>query len=113
MYDPVKARARRIKLGLTVPQLADRMGVDSARVYRWENGERLPSLTSFVGLAHALRIPFESLLRYADDESRPALITAEIRRAELPGERETIRFRRDAAIEIVTDRVRARTTNNH
>lgn len=59
MYDPEKGKSRRLSLGITVKELADQIGCSTQAVYQWERGERKPSLTTFVVIAHHLQ--FRSL----------------------------------------------------
>ncbi|MFB7905641.1 helix-turn-helix domain-containing protein [Kitasatospora sp. NPDC056076] len=56
-----------MSLGLSVKDLAKRLGVTAQAVYQWERGERTPSLPMFVAIAHCLRIPLESLMEQAKD----------------------------------------------
>lgn len=82
MYDPEKGKSRRLSLGITVKELADQIGCSTQAVYRWERGERKPSLTRFVVIAHYLRIPIASLVEQAggDENSARAIQLAEIHR---------------------------------
>lgn len=81
MYDPMKGKARRQSLGLSVKDLANLLGVSTQAVYQWEWGQRQPSLTTFVAMAHHLRIPLESLMEQAkDNHARHAIQLAEIYR---------------------------------
>ena len=55
-------KARRLALGLTQQQLADRAGMVYQQIQKWESGERdikKMSLESAAALAHALEIPIE------------------------------------------------------
>jgi len=47
-------RTRRAELGLTQHQLAQRLGVDSQYVSRWERAQVLPSQTNLAALSLAL-----------------------------------------------------------
>ncbi|MYR86120.1 helix-turn-helix domain-containing protein [Streptomyces sp. SID685] len=82
MYDPEKGKSRRLSLGITVKELADRVGCSTQAVYQWERGERRPSLTTFVVIAHHLRIPIASLVEQAggDENTARAIQLAEIHR---------------------------------
>jgi transcriptional regulator with XRE-family HTH domain len=81
MYDPVKGKARRQNLGLSVKDLAKLLGVSTQAVYQWEWGQRQPSLPRFVAIAHHLRIPLESLIKQAKDSAtRQAIRLAEVHR---------------------------------
>ncbi|MFJ5120658.1 helix-turn-helix domain-containing protein [Kitasatospora sp. NPDC088548] len=79
MYDPVKGKARRESLGISVKALAERLGVSAQAVYQWERGERKPSLPMFVAIAHHLCIPTASLMEQAKDSAtRQAIQLANI-----------------------------------
>ncbi|CAM5535047.1 hypothetical protein GCM10010329_28820 [Streptomyces spiroverticillatus] len=110
MYCPTRSKARRERLGLTRRQLADRIGVHEVTVWRWESGEVGPSADNFVRLAHALRIPFASLLAQVDDDAMAtgALIAAEIGRARSCAAEPTIRTHADAEARLIADKVRGR-----
>ncbi|MGW2371372.1 helix-turn-helix domain-containing protein [Kitasatospora sp. NPDC001683] len=87
MYDPAKGRAQRQRLGLSVKELAGRLGVSTQAVYQWERGERRPSLTCFVAIAYHLRIPISSLMAQAggDMHIMRAIQLAEIQRQHAGG----------------------------
>ncbi len=53
----------RLAVGLTMTQLARKVGVGPATVSRWENGQRSPSLAARTRLALALRVTPEELTR--------------------------------------------------
>lgn len=58
-------KARRLELGLTQQQLADRAGMVYQQIQKWESGQRdikKMSLESAAALARALEIPIEKLL---------------------------------------------------
>ena len=54
-------RARRLALGLTQAQLAERVGVVVSLVSHWEKGDRLPSLRVLPTLASALGLTIDAL----------------------------------------------------
>ena len=54
--------ARRKELGWTQAELAERIGVDTETVSRFERGSNLPSLTRLEKLAYILRLPLARLL---------------------------------------------------
>lgn len=64
---------RRKKLGWTQAELAERIGVDTETVSRFERGSNLPSLLRLEKLADALKIPLYRLVAAssprADDQS--------------------------------------------
>jgi len=64
---------RRKKLGWTQAELAERIGVDTETVSRFERGSNLPSLQRLEKLADALNIPLYRLVAAssprADDQS--------------------------------------------
>lgn len=53
---------RRKKLGWTQAELAERIGVDTETVSRFERGSNLPSLQRLEKLADALKIPLHKLV---------------------------------------------------
>lgn len=64
---------RRKKLGWTQAELAERIGVDTETVSRFERGSNLPSIQRLEKLADALKIPLHLLIAAssprADDQS--------------------------------------------
>ena len=55
-------RAYRAKTDITQAELAKRVGVDTASVQNWENGDYMPSLRTTIRLADALGITIEQLV---------------------------------------------------
>lgn len=55
-------RMLRERLGMTMFELADRMGVSVATVSRWETGEAVPVTTRLGALADVLRCTTDQLL---------------------------------------------------
>ena len=53
---------RRKTLGLTAPQLAEKVGVTKSNVSVWEAGKYLPNLNVLERLARALEVGYEELL---------------------------------------------------
>lgn len=51
---PLQLRATRISQGLTIEVLANRIGVDSSCVTRWERAKTFPSLLNLEAWANAL-----------------------------------------------------------
>lgn len=51
---PAQLRSIRIANGVSVSDLADRLGYDRFSIGRWERGEMVPSLLKFVDWAAAL-----------------------------------------------------------
>lgn len=67
--------SRRKKLGLTAPQLAEKVGVTKSNVSVWEAGKYLPNLSVLERLARALEVGYEELLakgNYPRHEVGPA-----------------------------------------
>ncbi len=54
--------SRRKELGLTAPQLAEKVGVTKSNVSVWESGRFLPKLEVLERLARALDVDYEELL---------------------------------------------------
>ena len=68
------AAARRER-GLSMAQLAERVGVTKSNVHYWESGEGLPKATVLEPLAQALGVSYEDLFAlagYAHPEGLPA-----------------------------------------
>lgn len=59
-------RYHRKKLGLTQAKLAERIGVSSQAVSKWENNVGLPDITMAVPLARALGTTTDELLRFGE-----------------------------------------------
>ena len=59
-------RHHRKKLGLTQAQLADRVGVSTQAVSKWENNVGLPDISMAVPLARALGTTTDELLRFGE-----------------------------------------------
>ena len=68
------ARHRREELGLSLPQLARRLGVTHAALFRWESGETEPRGSDMrKRWAHELGITIEQLYAASnDDAAEPA-----------------------------------------
>lgn len=66
---------RRKEVGLTAPQLAEKVGVTKSNVSVWESGQFLPKLSVLERLARALKVSYEELLakgNYPRHEVGPA-----------------------------------------
>ncbi|CAL2059394.1 protein of unknown function [Streptomyces murinus] len=108
MYDPIKAKARRLKLSLTADELADMVGVNASTVYRWEAGDRTPSVDKYVRVAAALRVPFQSLLSQAETISKYAeLYGAEMGRRKNDPSAHVINTHADAKRHVEVDKLTA------
>lgn len=53
--------------GISRQELADRMNVARQTVYRWEQGERMPDVLSFVRLAKVLGIGIKDIVADASN----------------------------------------------
>lgn len=62
MKKVVNLKKLREARGLTQLVLADRMGVDQARISRWETGEKTPFPHTVQAIAKALRCKVEELV---------------------------------------------------
>uniref|UniRef100_A0AAU2VAH1 Helix-turn-helix domain-containing protein n=1 Tax=Streptomyces sp. NBC_00003 TaxID=2903608 RepID=A0AAU2VAH1_9ACTN len=92
MYDRHKAKARRLKLGLNVKELAARVECAEVTIYQYEAGDRRPSIQTFVRLMHALRIPFSTLEKQVKSyEEYVALCVAEGKRERTTNPRADVR----------------------
>lgn len=57
--------ARRKERGLTLPQLAEQIGVSKSNLYYWETGRWMPKPDQFEPLARALDVSYEDLFALA------------------------------------------------
>ena len=64
-------RDRRLELGLTQQQLADRLGITDKAVSKWERGVCYPDITLLRTLADALEVTVSELLAGQRDEAAP------------------------------------------
>ena len=64
-----KIYERREALGLTLAQLADRMGVSEATVQRWEAGVIHPKYRRILMLAQVLNLDYNELMDWESDQS--------------------------------------------
>ena len=55
--------AKRIKLGMTQKQFANKMGVSQGLVSRWENGDANFTLETLVNIANVLKVSSDMLLQ--------------------------------------------------
>lgn len=62
-----KLKMFRQQRGISRQELADRMDVTRQTVYRWEQGERMPDVLSFVRLAKVLGIGIKDILNTEKD----------------------------------------------
>ena len=59
----------RQQAGVTVRDLQTYFGFEYPQaIYKWQHGERLPSVDNLLALARVLRVPMEDLLVYDDQE---------------------------------------------
>ena len=61
-----KIRLLREKEGITIPQLADKIGVSESTIQYLESGEYVPSLTLAMKIAHTFKVPTEELFELTD-----------------------------------------------
>lgn len=66
--DQIKTKVRELreKQGLSIPQLADRIGVSESTIQYLESGEYVPSLTLAMKLASIFNVPIEDLFKLAE-----------------------------------------------
>lgn len=69
-------RGRRLEIGLTVGQLANRTGVSKGMISKIENVQTSPSLTTLERLAGALDMPVTSLFRGLAEERDAVFVKA-------------------------------------
>lgn len=60
-------REKRRELFLTQEQIADRLGVSTSAVNKWEKGSTYPDITLLPALARLLRIDMNTLMSFQDD----------------------------------------------
>ncbi len=58
-----KIKNRRQEKHMTVKDVADSMGVSPQAVYRWESGERMPDIVTFLSLAKLFKVNIEQMLK--------------------------------------------------
>ena len=68
----MRIKERREALGLTQAQLADRMGVTTTAVRKWETGQALPSADKLPALADLLNCSIDALYGRDGLEERDA-----------------------------------------
>ena len=61
-------REYRLRAGLTMQQLADKLNVQYISIYRWETGKRSPALVHVVAMAEALDVSLTELLGMDEEE---------------------------------------------
>ena len=64
---PAKLLALRLRLNLSQPEVAKRLGASSQRVSEWESGRREPNVLVLLRYARLAKVPVESLI---DDEKK-------------------------------------------
>ena len=63
-------RIRRLELGLTQEQLAQRLGVSAPAVNKWERAGSYPDITLLPPLARTLGVDLNTLLSFQEDMTR-------------------------------------------
>ena len=58
-----KIKAQRQAKKLSVKDVADSMGVSPQAVYRWESGERMPDIVTFLSLVRLFGINVDQMLK--------------------------------------------------
>ncbi|MGD6754294.1 helix-turn-helix transcriptional regulator [Streptomyces sp. BH105] len=82
MVNLIPFHKRRVELGLTYQQVADRVGSTESTVHRWFTGQSRMSVYDAVLVAHALRMPFPDVLANLKTSVEGAAIAAEHRRSQ-------------------------------
>lgn len=62
-FDEEKFKEYRVKKGLSIPQIAERSGVDRTAIWRYEAGYRKPKLENIVKMAAVLKVDWTKLMR--------------------------------------------------
>ena len=70
---PAKVKKLRIKRGLSLRELGNKIGIQKSSVHMYETGENNPSLDKFFELAYALRVQPTELCKQR--RGRPASAT--------------------------------------
>lgn len=68
-------RAKRLELGMTQEQVANRLGVSTPAVNKWERGASYPDITIIPAIARLLKTDANTLLQFQDDLSREQSLT--------------------------------------
>lgn len=63
----MRLKACREQRGISRQALADRMGVSRQTVFRWEQGERVPDVLTFIKLARVLGVHVEDIVGVRND----------------------------------------------
>ena len=72
-------RAERARRGLTVEELAEKIGVNRSTVNRWETGQSAPTADSLVRLAQFFQATPEYLMGITSDPHGDAIVKKEER----------------------------------
>lgn len=59
-------RSRRRALGLSVPEIAESVGVSETAVWRWDRGKSHPRISHYSAIADALKVSSEELRKQLD-----------------------------------------------
>lgn len=63
-------KAIRLWLGLTVPEMAKKIGVRAATLYAYENGTRSPSLDSLMKMSKATGLTIDQIIHFSLEPSK-------------------------------------------
>jgi transcriptional regulator with XRE-family HTH domain len=61
----LRIRELRERAGLSQPELAERAGQSLRSIQNWEQGHRRPKVDAILGIASALGVPLDELMRQA------------------------------------------------
>ncbi|MFE0103817.1 helix-turn-helix domain-containing protein [Streptomyces sp. NPDC059009] len=102
-----RLKSRRHIAGLTCSEVARRVGVHEATVYKWEAGDRTPDALNLARWAHAVRAGHRGLLVLAEDDTAvwASLVAGEYLRQERD-RTGTIRNSKQAHATLISDRCR-------
>jgi transcriptional regulator with XRE-family HTH domain len=71
-----EVRAFRVRLGLTIGELAQRVGLSAGMLSKVERGVTAPSLTTIKALAGALNVPVTALFRSFEEQQDASYVPA-------------------------------------
>lgn len=66
-------RAERVRSGMTAEEVAEKVGVTTNQVYRWEGGRQAPASMKLLALSHLYRCSPDYLMGLTDDRDGEAI----------------------------------------
>lgn len=65
-----KLKTIRKSQGLTQDEFANKLNIERSNISRYENGETLPTIETFLEICNILKIDIENIVKYIDEEKR-------------------------------------------